>query len=65
MREIDGEEGIDVQFCKFVTGEVEIYDLVEDPHQLSNFYKGVGGGNDQRELDEWERKLKEVKINIG
>ena len=61
VREIDGEEGIDMQFCKFVTGEVEIYDLVDDPYQLSNLYKGVGGGNDQRELDEWERKLKELK----
>lgn len=58
VREINLDEGVDHQFCKFSSGEVEIFDLTVDPWQLTNLWGGGVAGDD---FNLYERKMKRLE----
>jgi len=42
IRTIDDSKGVDYQYCEFISGEVEAFDLVKDPYQMRNLGASLG-----------------------
>ena len=65
VREIDENKNIDHQFCKFDSGEVEIYDLTTDNWQLNNLWQGGTESDDWELYDRKIERLQQLKSCKG